>query len=443
MYNILIVDDEPLICKGLAKLLDSSGLNIHQVYTANNGYEALDYLKMETIDLLITDIQMGAMSGIELMQQAKIIKPWVQVIVISAHETFQYAQLAIRLGARDYIVKPINSEQLLNSVRHVLLHMDRPVQDQSEMFSDLREHFRMDVPAPQRMAELNRIVTAPYPGDEAAFAKLEEAHRIRLRGPYFAMVKIRLDLDSGAKGPIKNEKDARLLQYAVLNIVNELLDKEWDHHSFYADGQDVSMIVQWDEAKYSDSSAGTINQLEMLGRSLHFNVHKFLGFQSVVGISQILKGREFLPELNDQVNKAIVWNRQHKDHHVFYFGDFKWNPLGDDPSEEDLAAQNNMIVERAQAYIHENYAQKGLTLNEIAQKNHVSPNYLSYLFKKNAGINLWEFVIKLRMEESKRLIQHTDLRRYEISERVGYESPEHFSKIFKKYFGISPSEMKK
>jgi two-component system response regulator YesN len=47
------------------------------------------------------------------------------------------------------------------------------------------------------------------------------------------------------------------------------------------------------------------------------------------------------------------------------------------------------------------------------------------------------------MEESKRLIQTTDLRRYEISELVGYESPEHFSKIFKKYFGVSPSEMKK
>ncbi|MFX8441245.1 helix-turn-helix transcriptional regulator [Acinetobacter baumannii] len=56
---------------------------------------------------------------------------------------------------------------------------------------------------------------------------------------------------------------------------------------------------------------------------------------------------------------------------------------------------------------------------------------------------MWEYVIKLRMEESRRLILHSDLRRYEIADRVGYESPEHFSKIFKKYYGISPSELKK
>ncbi|QJD83818.1 response regulator [Cohnella herbarum] len=444
MYNILIVDDEPLICRGLASLLENSGLNIQNIYTAHNGYEALDYLKMETIDLLITDIQMGAMSGIELMQQAKIIKPWVQVIVISAHETFQYAQLAMRLGAKDYLIKPINSEQLLNTVRHVLLHMDRPLQDQADMISDLREHFRMEQPHPERTEILNQLLSEDPSGSSSAITYgLEQANQIVLRGPYFAMIKIRIDLDSSSKGIKVEEKDAKLLQYAVLNIVNELLDKEWNHYSFYSESRDVSIIVQWDEAGYGDSSVDNINQLEMIGRSLHFHIHRFLGFQCVVGISQILKGREFLPELNVQVNKAIVWNREHKDHHVFFFGDFKWGLFTEDPTDEDLAAQNNLIVEKANEYIHSNYAQKGLTLNEVAQKNHVSPNYLSYLFKKNTGTNLWEYVIKLRMEESKRLIQNTDLRRYEISERVGYESPEHFSKIFKKYFGISPSEMKK
>lgn len=68
---------------------------------------------------------------------------------------------------------------------------------------------------------------------------------------------------------------------------------------------------------------------------------------------------------------------------------------------------------------------------------------MSYLFKKMTYFNLWEYVVKLRMEESRSLLLHTDLRRYEIAERVGYESPEHFSKIFKKYYGVSPSDLKK
>lgn len=442
MYNILIVDDEPLICRGLASLLQSSGLNIERIYTANNGYEALDYLRMENIDLLVTDIQMGSMNGIELMHQAKLIKPWVQAIIISAHETFQYAQLAIRLGAKDYLIKPLNSEQFLGSVRQVLLHMDKPVQDQEQLISDLREHFRMADPDPKRTALLNRLLSTDATDREAVVSELSRAHQVALDGPYFAVVKLRLDLASGGR-PVA-DKDIAPLRYATLNIVSELLDREWDHHAFYSEDRDIGIVIQWDESRYGESSVDKINQLEMIGRSLHFNVHKFLGFQCVVGISHILKGQAFLGELNEQAGKAMLWHREHKDHYVFYYGDFKWGMFSEEePTEEEMAAQNNLIVERATEYIHQNYAQKGLTLNEVAQRNHVSPNYLSYLFKKNTGFNLWEYVIKLRMEESRRLILHTDLRRYEIAERVGYESPEHFSKIFKKYFGISPSEMKK
>lgn len=442
MYNILVVDDEPLICEGLTALLSSSGIHISHIYNAHSGYEALDYLRMENIDLLVTDIQMGSMSGIELMQQAKIIKPWVQVIVISAHETFQYAQLAIRLGARDYLIKPLNSEQFMSSVRHVLLHMDKTVRDQDELMSDLREHFYMQEPLPGRTALMNRLLAADTHDRGIVVDELREQYETSIEGPYYAVVKMKLDFASD--GRALSERDELLLQYAALNISNELLDAEWDHQSFYSPDQAICIVIQWNEERYGDSSVDKVNQLEMIGRSLHFNVHKFLGFHAVVGISQILKGSEFLGEVHAQADKAIQWSREYKDHYVFYYGDFKWGvQTEEEPTEEEIAAQNNMIVERSSKYIHQNYAQKGLTLNEIAQKNHVSPNYLSYLFKKKTGYNLWEYVIKLRMEESKRLILNTDLRRYEISEQVGYESPEHFSKIFKKYFGISPSEMKK
>lgn len=438
MYNILIVDDEPLICKGLGNLLQSSGLNIKEIFTAGSGHEALDYLRMEDIDLLVTDIQMGAMNGIELMHQAKIIKPWVQAIVISAHETFQYAQLAIKLGAKDYIIKPIKSEQFLDSVREVLLHMDKPAPAENDLLSQLREHFRMDTPAQPRTDRLNAVLSgvADMP-EEAELAALE------LTGPYFAVIKVKLDPDHEQSGHRYGEGDEALLQYAALNIVNELLGKDWRYDAFYTPGLEVTVLIQWDDESFGDSSVDKINQLELIGRSLQHNIFKYLNLPCVVGISQILKGAAFLPALGEQARKAILWNREHKDHHVFYYGDFKWSLFGKEPTEEEWTEQNNQIVEKAMAYIQQNFAQKGLTLHEVAQRNHVSPNYLSYLFKKNTGFNLWEYVIKLRMEESKRLLQQTDLRRYEIAERVGYESPEHFSKIFKKYYGISPSELKK
>ncbi|MBM7565965.1 response regulator [Paenibacillus sacheonensis] len=430
MYNILVVDDEPLICKGLCSLLSSSGLAISQLFTAHNGYEAMDYLRMEDIDLLVTDIQMGEMSGIELMHQAKMIKPWLQAIVISAHETFQYAQLAIRLGAKDYLIKPLNGDQFLDSVRNVLLSVNKLIPSQDETLAGFREQFRLEQPSAERDELLKKLTADPASADATA-AALRSRFGTDLSGPYYSVFRVQLGSSS------------ELLQYAALNIAMELLDQEWRPVAYYSGGDAVNVIIQWSDARYEENGTNKIHQLDMLGRSLHTNIANYLRLPCVVGISQILRGAAFIGELGQQAAKAIRWNEEHRELGVFYYGDFNYGRYAQDPTEEEMTAQNNMIVEKSKAYIDAHYAQKGLTLHEVAQKNHVSPNYLSYLFKKDTGHNLWEYVIKLRMEESRRLILNTDLRRYEIAERVGYESPEHFSKIFKKYFGVSPTELKK
>ncbi|AIQ25329.1 MULTISPECIES: response regulator [Paenibacillus] len=442
MFNILVVDDEPLICKGLSNLLASSGLDISNIYTANSGFEALDCIRMEEIDLLVTDIQMGAMSGIDLMQHAKLAKPWVQTIVISAHETFQYAQMAVRLGAKDYLIKPLNSEQFLDSVRNVLLKMGKPSPELDVFMSGINESFRLEEPLPEYSKLLNELLIDPgvvlAEGDN-----LLKLDNLKLQGPYFSVLKLKVPLTGVNQEKQYTIRDRRLLCYAALNIAKELMDQEWNSIAFYAPDGEITIIIQWDEKSYEDSSAGQINRLDILGRSLHFNIHKYLHLNVVIGISQILKGLSFMAVLNRQASNAILWNNEHSDHYVFYYGDFNWNSYTSDPSVEELHTHSNLIVQKAKEYIDENYAQKGLTIHDVAKKNHVSPNYLSYLFKKNTGYNLWEYVIKLRMEESREMILNTDLRRYEIAERVGYESPEHFSKIFKKYYGISPSELKK
>lgn len=442
MFNILVVDDEPLICKGLSSLLAASGLDIDHIYTANSGFEALDCIRMEEIDLLVTDIQMGAMSGIELMQHAKMTKPWMQTIVISAHETFQYAQMAVRLGAKDYLIKPLNSEQFLDSVRSVLLKMDKPSPELATYMAGTPESFRLEEPLPEYSELLNSLLTetSAVLGREDSMRKLDE---LGLQGPFFAVIKIKLPLPENRPEQKYTSRDHSLLRYAALNIGKELLDQEWNSTAFYSPEGEITVIIQWDERSYEESATGQLGRLDVLGRSLHFNIHRYLHLNAIVGISQILKGLSFMDVLNRQAAKAILWNREHADHYVFYYGDFNWNNYAADPSAEELHTRSNLIVQKAKEYIDENYAQKGLTIHEVAKKNHVSPNYLSYLFKKNTGHNLWEYVIKLRMEDSRDMILNTDLRRYEIAERVGYESPEHFSKIFKKYFGLSPSELKK
>jgi two-component system, response regulator YesN len=433
MYNILVVDDEPLICKGLSQLLSTSGLDIGSVFIACSGYEALDYIRIEDIHLLVTDIQMGGMNGIELMNQAKIIKPWIETIVISAHETFQYAQMAIRLGAKDYMIKPLKNERFLDSVRSVLLSLARPAISDNDLLSSMQEHFQMKNPDPERNQWLNDLLTV---GTQSV-SNYRAGFEADLIGPYYAVIRIRLLLTD------VSDKDMELFRYAALNIVNELLDHNWHHDAFYSGISEIGIVMQWSEEQYADSSINKIHELEMVGRSLNFNIHKYLRIRSVAGISQILKGGDFLPVLGAQAQKALQWNRNHQDHYVFYYGDFKWNLQDSGTSEDEWLSQNNLIVQKAKEYVDAFYSNKGMTLNEVAQKCHVSPNYLSYLFKKYMRCNLWEYVVKLRMEESKRLIMTTGMRSYEVADRVGYESSEHFSKSFKRYFGVNPTELKK
>ncbi|WP_168121077.1 response regulator [Paenibacillus sp. HB172176] len=442
MYKILIADDEPLICEGLSALLSSSDIALDTITTANSGYEALDYLRMQETDLLVTDIGMGSMNGIELMHQAKLIKPWVQTIIISAHETFQYAQSAIRLGAKDYLIKPLNPEQFLDSVRNALLKMSKASTAENELLAGFEQHFRMESPLPERDRLLQALLLEDGERSAGLIRELEEGYAAALQGPYYAVLQIRLKLRQ-ENGEL-SQRDGELLRYAALNIVNELLEKELGGAVFYSNEHTISVIVHWTEAALQDESIQKLDRLEMVGRSFHHHIGQFLRLSSVIGISQILKGASFIPVAARQAQKAIQWNKRHPDHYVFYYGDFNWSSYenANEPTQEELTAQNNLIVEKSKAFVEEHFAQKGLTLHEVALRNHVSPNYLSYLFKKETGHNMWEYVIRLRMEESKRLLTQTDLRRYEISERVGYESPEHFSKIFKKYFGMSPSELK-
>jgi len=437
VYTILLVDDEPLICQGLSRLLQNSGLAIRAVLTAGDGQEALDYLRMEEVDLLVTDIQMGTMSGIELMHQAKIIKPWVEAIVISAHETFQYAQTAMRLGAKDYLIKPLNNEQFLHTVRNVLLQIERPVREDGEEPPLLRARFRMAQPDGERNRWLNRLMACGEREAEAIASEMKSRIGLDIGGPYFAVIRARLLLD-GVAG-----KDRELLRYAALNIVSELLGQERSHQAFYAPDDELCVLLEWSEQAYEETNANRIEQLEFIGRSVFFHIEKFLRLKCVVGISQILRGAAFVPELGRQAQKAMKWNEEHRDHYVFYYGDYKWSMREPSATEDEWVARSNDIVQLAKRYIDENYAKKGITLNEVARHIHVSPNYLSYLFKKYMQCNLWEYVVKLRMEESRRLLLTTDLRRYEIADRVGYESPEHFSKIFKRYYGVNPSDLKK
>jgi two-component system response regulator YesN len=117
MNRILIVDDERLIRSSLTKLIEGLGEELNVVSgTASNGVEALDWLETNYADMCITDVRMPKMDGLELIGEINERYPWMTCIVVSSYDEFEYIKKSMRLGAVDYVLKPVNRQVLNEAV---------------------------------------------------------------------------------------------------------------------------------------------------------------------------------------------------------------------------------------------------------------------------------------------------------------------------------------
>ncbi|QMV44712.1 response regulator [Cohnella cholangitidis] len=123
--KLLIVDDEPIICEGLRYTIDWERLGVHVVGVAYDGEEALRMIESEEINLLLTDIRMEGMDGLKLTEQLNQRFPDIGVIVISGYESFDYARQALRMNVSDYLLKPVEIDELIAIVSKVVEEIRR------------------------------------------------------------------------------------------------------------------------------------------------------------------------------------------------------------------------------------------------------------------------------------------------------------------------------
>jgi len=124
-YKVLIADDERVIREGMATLIDWNQHEFEVCGLAANGLEALDMIAKTRPDLMLVDIQMPQLSGLLLIEKAKVIAPDLEFIIITGYDEFDFARQAINLGVRDYLLKPIKEHRLLESVERIRKEMDR------------------------------------------------------------------------------------------------------------------------------------------------------------------------------------------------------------------------------------------------------------------------------------------------------------------------------
>lgn len=125
MYKVIIVDDNALSVKGLEKNLRFDRLNAQLVASFLSGMDVLRYVREHDVDLLISDIRMPNMTGLELSRKVLEIQPQLKIILISAYDDFEYAQEALRIGVVDYVQKPVEYKALEHSMKKALDKLDK------------------------------------------------------------------------------------------------------------------------------------------------------------------------------------------------------------------------------------------------------------------------------------------------------------------------------
>ena len=124
MYKALIVDDEKMIRMGMKKVIHWEQLGIGEVYTAASATEALDVLENYKPQIMITDIQMNGMTGLELIEKARDIIPELRVIVLTGYDSFEYARQSLRLQVQDFFLKPIEEENLSRVLKEQVAYLN-------------------------------------------------------------------------------------------------------------------------------------------------------------------------------------------------------------------------------------------------------------------------------------------------------------------------------
>lgn len=117
--KMLIVDDEPIICRGLRETIPWSAIGVEVAGDASDGAEALELIDAQPVDLVMTDINMDGMDGLALAKALRERHPHIRIIILSGYDDFEYARGALRIGVEDYLLKPVNVNELMGMVQRI------------------------------------------------------------------------------------------------------------------------------------------------------------------------------------------------------------------------------------------------------------------------------------------------------------------------------------
>lgn len=455
MYKVLVVDDDHLVRKGFIAMMPWHRHGFEVVGEAGNGSKALEFLRDHPIDLLITDLEMPVMSGVDLMRQVKALYPNMYTVVLTFHEEFEFVQEALRLGALDYITKiELEHEQM----DEVLTRIAGRIREQASRAANRSRYVAADhayslasVGCGEEdswMAELcNSLQLAASrledglwwiegEGDEeSALAAVECALASR---PAWACTRwtgtrgierewIYQALRGYREGPLYYlyRKDLRRFEHSV-EWLRQRQAKAAKPKLSEIGGRWLTLDWMIDDAAFQRMT------LELAERQLPATWLESL-FYAAVGQWERMLAFSF-GEVD--FSRFRCWQDW-----VDWLGGVRRSVQGSVqkfPYSEEVTASIMKSVEIIRSGL-----QGELHLPEVASEVNMSRSYFSRCFRDIVGRTFHEYVRDLRIDHAKALLRQTNRSIGWVAAQSGYPNEKYFAKVFRELTGMLPSEFRK
>lgn len=219
-YTVLLVDDEEEVFQVIMKKLDWESMGFSIAGYARNGVEALEMAEELQPDVVMTDIKMPYMDGLTLCKKLKELYQKVKVIIFSGFDEFEYAKEAIKIEVEEYILKPINSNELREVFERIKVNLDKEL-DEKRNIDKLREYYMESLPVLQENFYTS-LIEGRIP--ESQIEKYVQNYQINLTGPYYVVTVLHISTTNPENVPI----DPFLLTVSVKKLAEEQLTEKWN-----------------------------------------------------------------------------------------------------------------------------------------------------------------------------------------------------------------------
>ena len=417
MFKLMIADDNPHTLSGLSEDTDWEDFDFTLTGAFRNGKDLLNAAILDMPDLVITDISMPQMDGITLTGELYRLKPDLKIVFISSYSEFDYAKSALKLHIFDYILKPIQFDQLQDVMGRVLdaLHKEQWKLLEQQAAVSRQDYFR-------------KAALSHYASRLLFHVKEEQHMREELN-----RLGLTLDQDTSIYVVSFSLSNAVLSdhQEQSYDYLRSILECSLDGHIIPAMLEDCQgvfiMCVPNDESSMFDLLSRLCIDIET-----RMNAHITMGYSNPTNLLTDL------PALFTQSQTAL--RSLLESNAVIPLASYTDMHLGSDsgsPLHTDRIISKNVSAMRD--YI-EQYYMEPITTNDVAGSVYLSPNYANRCFTAECGITIFGYIVQYRLEKAKELLRDTDEHITRIAELVGYSAKTSFYLAFKRHTGISPTE---